>query len=86
MRDNRKKPKFRKITEEEAEGSEASKTKPKRCKWKLQARNIDKSINHKNRPLAMQRTSGEITWDNPKTKSKKKKKWEAQSRKKHFPL
>lgn len=49
-----------KVIVKERDGLEATKEKPKRCRWKLQARNVDKSIKHKDRPKAMKKSSDEI--------------------------
>lgn len=55
----------------ERSGLETTKGKPKRCRWKLQARNAEKSIKHKDGPKAMKRSSDECFWDSPLTKKRK---------------
>lgn len=56
---------------EGAEGLEVNKKKSKRCKWKLQARNVDHSIKHKSGQTATKRPRGEIFGDSPETKKQK---------------
>ena len=59
------------IPVEGAEGLEVNKKKSKRCKWKLQARNVDHSIKHKSGQTATKRPRGEIFGDSPETKKQK---------------
>ena len=55
----------------EMSGLETTKGKPKRCRGKLQARNAEKSIKHKDGPKIMKRPSEGIIWDSPLTKKRK---------------
>ena len=58
----------------EGDGPGASRAKPKRCKWKLQAKHAKKFTSHNNGPKTLKMYSKEIIWDSLKTKRKKDKK------------